>query len=68
MRRTTSVEPFEPIEPAEPLSHAISGRNALRANPEPINLNPEPAFYIGYVSDSAFLARRMRASRASNAV
>ena len=35
MRRTTPVEPSEPVEPAEPLSHAIKGRPAPRANPEP---------------------------------
>lgn len=27
--------PAEPVEPAEPLSHAIKGRHALWANPEP---------------------------------
>ena len=32
MRRTT---PAEPAESAEPLSHAIKGRHALWANPEP---------------------------------
>lgn len=38
MRRTTPSEPSEPsepVEPAEPLSHAIKGRHALWANPEP---------------------------------
>ena len=35
MRRTIPAEPIEPIEPAELLSHAIKGRNALWANPEP---------------------------------
>ena len=42
MRRTNPFEPLEPIEPAEPLSPVIKGRYALGANPEPINLNPEP--------------------------
>lgn len=35
MRRTTPAEPSETVEPAEPLSHAIKGRHALWANPEP---------------------------------
>ena len=35
MRRTTLAEPSEPAEPAELLSHAIKGRHALWANPEP---------------------------------
>ena len=35
MRRITPAEPSEPAEPAEPLSHAIKGRHALGANPEP---------------------------------
>ena len=34
MRRTT---PVEPSEPAEPLSHAIEGRHAQGANPEPFH-------------------------------
>ena len=38
MRRTT---PVEPLEPAEPLSHAIKGRYAPWANPEPI-------FYLSF--------------------
>ena len=35
MRRTIPAEPSEPVEPAEPLLHAIKGRHALWANPEP---------------------------------
>ena len=35
MRRTTPAEPSELAESAEPLSHAIKGRHALWANPEP---------------------------------
>ena len=35
MRRTTPAEPSEPAESAEPLSHAIKGRHALWAKPEP---------------------------------
>ena len=53
MRRTIPVEPLEPIEPAEPLSHAIKGRYASWANPEPINLNPEPVIYLFKASIAA---------------
>ena len=35
MRRTFPAEPVEPIEPAEPLSHAIKGRHAPWATPDP---------------------------------
>ena len=35
LRRTFPAEPVEPTEPAEPFSHAIHGRPAPRANPEP---------------------------------
>ena len=35
MRRTSPAEPSETVEPAEPLAHAIKGRHALLANPEP---------------------------------
>ena len=40
MRSTTPFEPLEPIEPAFPLSHAIKGRRASWAPPEPANLLP----------------------------
>ena len=46
MRRTTPTEPSEPVEPAEPLSHAIKGRHALGANPEPCTLFPLYFFLI----------------------
>lgn len=46
MRRTTPAEPSEPAEPAEPLSHAIKGRHALWANPEPCTLFPLYFFLI----------------------
>ena len=45
MRRTFRTEPVEPTEPAEPLSPVIMIRYAPGANPEPINLNPEPFLY-----------------------
>ena len=40
MRRTAPVLPIDLIEPAEPLSHAIKGRPAPWANPEPRTPNP----------------------------
>ena len=51
MRRTAPALPIDLIEPAEPLSHAIKGRPAPWANPEPrtlshsLLLNGSP-FYI----------------------
>lgn len=36
MRRTTYALPIELIEPTGPLSHAIKGRHAQGANPEPV--------------------------------
>ena len=42
MRRTAPALPIDLIEPAEPLSHAIKGRPAPWANPEPRTPNPFP--------------------------